>query len=176
MKNLQLSHIIAKCIHGKVIQGPSNLIIDNVAIRSQNIRNKTLYFNLNKNQTIDFKSIPKNNQLAIVTNNPGRFKNLGKNITLVKVENSYSAYWRFIDYYRSQFKIPVIGVTGTCGKTTTKEMLKHILSSKYKNIVATYKSFNYRSCNLKYLMEIDETTQAAAIEMGIKSDRSHVVL
>jgi UDP-N-acetylmuramoyl-tripeptide--D-alanyl-D-alanine ligase len=167
LKNLQLSHIIAKGICGEIIQGPRNGIINNVATRLRNIKNNTLYFNIDKNLVIDYKSIPKNNLSVIVTDNPKKFKDLGENTTLVKVKNINYAYWKFIDYYRSQFKIPVIGVTGTCGKTTTKEMIKHILSSKYRKVVATYKSFNYRSCNLKYLMKINEITQAAVIEMGI---------
>lgn len=166
MKNLQLSDIIAKSIHGEIMQGPRNGIIDNVAIKPQNIKNNTLYFNIHKNLVINFKSIPKNNLIVIVTDSLRRFKGLGDNITLIKVKNINDAYWNFIDYYRNQFDIPVIGVTGTCGKTTTKEMIKHILSLKYRNIVATYKSFNGGQRSLKYLMQVDEYTQAVVMEMS----------
>ncbi|UZM97133.1 Mur ligase family protein [Lysinibacillus sp. MHQ-1] len=42
------------------------------------------------------------------------------------------AYWTFIEYYRGLFHIPVVALTGTCGKTTTKEMLKHIASKHWQ--------------------------------------------
>ena len=66
--------------------------------------------------------------------------------------------------------IPVIGVTGTCGKTTTKEMIKHILAGTYK-VNATYKSYNALFRNFGYLLEIDEDTQAAVYEMGVALSR-----
>jgi UDP-N-acetylmuramoyl-tripeptide--D-alanyl-D-alanine ligase len=166
LKHFHLSNIISNVIYGEFIQGHHDLIIHNVAVKPKDIKNRTLYFDIKKNLLIDLNSIPKNNLIVIVTDNLRRYKGLGDNITLIKVKNASDAYWNFIDYYRNQFDIPAIGVTGTCGKTTTKEMIKHILSSKYRNIVATDKSFNGGHRNLNYLMQMDESTQAAVMEMS----------
>lgn len=166
MKVLNLSIIISK-IGGEVVKGSYNKIVNNATIRTQRIRNNTLYFDMYKNAVINLKAISKNKGVVIVTDRPKRFEGIGNNVTIVKVKDAASAYWNFVDFYRSQFNIPVIGVTGTCGKTTTKEMIKYMLSLKYSNIVATFKSRNQRPFNLGYMLEIDDNTQIAAIEMGI---------
>lgn len=166
MKNLKTADIIAS-IGGELIKGNPDELFDNVTTIPKGIRDKTLYIDLYKTLMADFKAISKNKPFVAVTENPGRFENLGGNVVVIKVKNIVNAYWNFVDYYRSQFNIPVIGVTGTCGKTTTKEMIKHILSSKYNNIVATYKSRNQRPYNLEYMLKIDDSTQIADMEMGV---------
>ncbi len=40
-----------------------------------------------------------------------------ENCTIIKVQDIEQAFWRFVESYRKQFSIPVISVTGTCGKT-----------------------------------------------------------
>lgn len=166
MRNLQVSDII-NIIDGELIKGSYNELIKNVTLKPIKIQNNTLYFDLYKSRASDFNSIPKDIKFVIVTASPERYKNISNNITLVKTIDIINSYYMFIDFYRNLFNIPVIGITGTCGKTTTKEMLKHILSSKYSNIVATYKSKNASSLNLHYLMKINENTQAAVMEMGV---------
>jgi UDP-N-acetylmuramoyl-tripeptide--D-alanyl-D-alanine ligase len=91
---------------------------------------------------------------------------VGDNITLIKVPDVEEAFWRFVEYYRGLFTIPVIGVTGTNGKTTTKEMMKHILTEKY-NLNSTYRSKNSLSSNLKYLLRMDEKIEAGVFEMPV---------
>jgi len=50
----------------------------------------------------------------------------------VKVEDTAKAMLELSGYYRSKFNIPVVGLTGSVGKTTTKEMIGVVLSQKYK--------------------------------------------
>jgi UDP-N-acetylmuramyl pentapeptide synthase len=166
MRNLQLSDIINN-IDGELIKGSYNELITNVTTKPIKIQNKTLYFDLYESREIDFNSFSKFINFVIVTDSPEKYENTSNNITIVKVRDIINSYYKFVDFYRRLFDIPVIGITGTCGKTTTKEMIKHILSSKFNNIVATYKSRNGATHNLNYLMKIDDNTQAAAIEMGV---------
>lgn len=95
-----------------------------------------------------------------------RLKEVPDGVTIVKVDDMTSAYWKFVEYYRSQFKIPIVAITGTAGKTTTKEMVKHILSSDYE-VVATHLSNNSRTELLQNLLRISEMTNAAVFETAV---------
>lgn len=56
------------------------------------------------------------------------------NQLLVKVNDVNKAYWEFVNYYRNLINIPVIGITGTSGKKTVKEMIMHILTMDGLNV------------------------------------------
>ncbi len=68
-------------------------------------------------------------------------------------------------HHRSQFKIPVIGLTGSNGKTTTKELIKAVLQAKY-NVTATTGNLNNHIGVPLTLLQMDATTEFAIIEMG----------
>ena len=68
-------------------------------------------------------------------------------------------------YHRQQLHIPIIGITGTNGKTTTKELCHAVLSQKYK-VVATQGNFNNHIGVPLTLMAMDENTQIGIVEMG----------
>ncbi len=81
------------------------------------------------------------------------------------VEDVLQTLQKLAAYHRSKFNIPVIGVTGSCGKTTTKELIKAVLSQSY-NVVATKDNFNNHIGVPLSLLEIDDRTEIAVIEMG----------
>ena len=96
-------------------------------------------------------------------------QNFGETVSLIQVTDVNDSYWKFIDYYRNLFQIPVIGITGTCGKTTTKEMIKHILRKEDYNVRATYRNMNSNSMNLEYLLDLNDKTEVAIYEMPVAS-------
>jgi alanine racemase len=59
---------------------------------------------------------------------------ISEHCNFLRVENAISALQKLVAYHRSQFEIPVIGITGSNGKTTTKEWLAQVLSPSYKLI------------------------------------------
>ena len=67
--------------------------------------------------------------------------------------------------WRDRFNIPVIGITGSNGKTSTKELLKHILSAKF-DIHATEENFNTSISSPLTLLQITKYHGASIIEMG----------
>ena len=69
-------------------------------------------------------------------------------------------------FYRNQFHIPIVAITGTSGKTTTKEMIKHILSADRK-VTATTLSSNSRTASLQYLLGIEDETEAAVLKQRL---------
>ncbi|HMR19758.1 MAG TPA: UDP-N-acetylmuramoyl-tripeptide--D-alanyl-D-alanine ligase, partial [Sphingobacterium sp.] len=68
-------------------------------------------------------------------------------------------------YHRQQLEIPVVGVTGTNGKTTTKELLHAVLSQKFKTF-ATHGNLNNHIGVPLSLLTVDDSYEIAIIEMG----------
>jgi UDP-N-acetylmuramoyl-tripeptide--D-alanyl-D-alanine ligase len=68
-------------------------------------------------------------------------------------------------HHRSQFKIPVIGITGTNGKTTTKELVTRVLSKKY-NTIATQGNLNNHIGVPLSILTIRKEHEIAILEMG----------
>lgn len=69
------------------------------------------------------------------------------------------------NYHRKQFKIPVIGITGSNGKTTTKELIFAVLSKKYKTLATKGNLNNHIGVPLT-LMSLKPDTEIAIVEMG----------
>ena len=68
-------------------------------------------------------------------------------------------------FHRSKFKIPIIGITGSNGKTSTKELINCVLSEKY-NVLSTKGNFNNHIGVPLTLLNLKEEHQIAIIEMG----------
>jgi len=68
-------------------------------------------------------------------------------------------------YHRDQLKIPVIGITGTNGKTTTKELIHAVLNQKFKSFATVGNLNNHIGVPLS-ILSIDNETEIAIIEMG----------
>ncbi|MBP3371876.1 MAG: UDP-N-acetylmuramoyl-tripeptide--D-alanyl-D-alanine ligase [Clostridia bacterium] len=84
----------------------------------------------------------------------------------IKVDSSLAAVGRLAAWYRSLFDIPVVGITGSVGKTTTKEMVWSVLRQKYETH-KTQKNFNNELGVPQTLLAMPEDSTAAVIEMGI---------
>jgi len=84
---------------------------------------------------------------------------------LILVENCLQTFKDLAREHRRQFNIPVIGITGTNGKTTTKELVAAVLSEKY-NVLYTQGNFNNDVGVPKTLFRLRNEHDMAVIEMG----------
>ena len=84
---------------------------------------------------------------------------------LIKVEDTLETLKELAAYHRSQLDIPVIGLTGTNGKTTTKELISTVLAAKYK-VVATVGNLNNEIGVPLSVLKIGHDAEIAVIEMG----------
>jgi UDP-N-acetylmuramoyl-tripeptide--D-alanyl-D-alanine ligase len=83
----------------------------------------------------------------------------------ILVENALRALQQLARYHRSLLTIPVIGITGSNGKTTTKELIRAVLSRKYKTLATEGNLNNHIGVPLT-LLSITDDTEVAVIEMG----------
>ena len=84
---------------------------------------------------------------------------------IILVDDVLISLQQLAKHHRQQFNIPVIGITGTNGKTTTKELVNVVLSRKYK-ITATTGNLNNHIGVPLTLLTINQDTEIAIIEMG----------
>lgn len=84
---------------------------------------------------------------------------------MVLVDDTLQAYKDMAREHRRQFDIPVVGITGTNGKTTTKELIRTVLAEKY-NVMATEGNYNNDVGVPKTLFRLNAQHQIAVVEMG----------
>ena len=82
------------------------------------------------------------------------------------VEDTLSALKEIAECYRKMLRIPVIGITGSVGKTSTKEFIAGVLSEKYR-VLKTVGNYNNEIGVPLTLLRIRPEHEAAVIEMGI---------
>lgn len=163
MRTLYLNSFI-ELIGGRRISGDPYAVISHVATQARKIKDHTLYFDLGRQK--DTGVFANYRSPVIITADPERFASCADNGCIVQTADTMESYWRFVQYYRSLFTLPVIGITGTSGKTTTKEMLTCILSRDF-TVHSTHKSKNGIALNLDYLTGINDDTDVAVFEMGV---------
>ena len=83
----------------------------------------------------------------------------------ILVDDCLKTFQQLARHHRRQFSIPVIGITGTNGKTTTKELVSAVLGEKY-NVLSTQGNFNNDIGVPKTLFRIEKEHDIAVIEMG----------
>ena len=88
-------------------------------------------------------------------------------LPLLQVENTLQAYQKIASWWREQFEIPVIAVTGSVGKTTTKELIGAVLETQGK-VHKTQANFNNEIGVPKTLLELGSEHDYAVIEMAMR--------
>ncbi|MEH7158833.1 UDP-N-acetylmuramoyl-tripeptide--D-alanyl-D-alanine ligase [Neobacillus drentensis] len=164
MKTLLLENILT-AMNIRPNQKQKGIRIKKVTYDRYDISSHTLYFRWN-NREVPVERIKNYKNVYIVTDSPFSNQEKLNPDQIILVKNLKDSFFQFTSYYRHLFNIPVVAITGTCGKSTTKEMLKHILKETY-NVQATISSKNADYYNLPYLMGIDENTDVAVFETAV---------
>lgn len=86
---------------------------------------------------------------------------------VLKVKNTLDTYLNFAKYYRNKINPITVAITGSSGKTTTKEIIYSVLSQKFK----TQKTFSNHNNEIGFcqtVLGMDDDTQALIVEMGMR--------
>ena len=165
MKELTLREILNSC-NGEFIGDESklNLKINAIVTDSRKAVENSLFVAI-KGERADGHSFVENTykQGAVCALVEER---VDSDILQIKVKSTLQAVKDIALYYRSLFNIPFIGVTGSVGKTSTKEMLASVLSAKFK-VHKTQGNFNNELGVPLTLFALEEDREVAIIEMGI---------
>ena len=138
---------ISKIINGKIIHNPSpDTEIKNIATDSRTVANgkETIFFALNgiRNDGHDYlPALAKKGVTAAVISRVPEDPDIFKSMALIMVEDTLRALQQLASFHRSRFEYPVIGITGSNGKTVTKEWLYDLLNGQY-SIIRSPKSYN----------------------------------
>lgn len=88
-------------------------------------------------------------------------------IPVVYVEDTLQGLQQLARFHRLRFSIPVIAVTGSNGKTTTKDMIASVLASRF-HVLKTEANFNNEIGLPLTLLNLDSSHEAAVVEMGMR--------
>lgn len=86
----------------------------------------------------------------------------------IVVDDTLAAYHRLAAHYRRKFPIPIVGITGSYGKTTTKDLMAAVLSTHFDVVVKTAANLNNEYGVPQTVFRIDGGTGAAVIEMAMR--------
>ena len=100
---------------------------------------------------------------CVVSKDPGTYME-GKFYVLT--QDTIRAAGDFAAYYRRCFAVPAVAVTGSVGKTTTKDMIASVLSERF-NVIKTQANFNNNIGLPRTILSIGADTQIAVLEMGM---------
>ena len=142
----------------KEILGDIN--IKNVVMDSRQAEKNSVFFAINNGNSYIDSVLEKGASLVIADNYSGSDKRV------VKVKDTVRIMQDIAREYRKRLDIKIIAITGSNGKTTTKDMIYSILSEKY-NTAKTMGNYN-NHIGLPYtILQLDEKIYAAVLEMGM---------
>lgn len=167
MKNMTLEMIAKACcgeLHGNTVgeKEASCVVIDSRKMEKDGI------FIATRGERVDghdfIPRVAEEGALGVVCEKEP--ENCG--IPYILVKDSFEALQDIAEYYRKQLTIPVIGITGSVGKTSTKEMIAAVLSQKF-HILKTEGNFNNEIGLPLTVLRIRQEHEAAVLEMGISN-------
>lgn len=89
-------------------------------------------------------------------------------VTVIQVQDTLAALQALARFHRQRYHIPVIAVTGSNGKTTTKDMIAAVLASRFK-VLKTEANFNNEIGLPLTLLKLDASHEVAVVEMGMRA-------
>lgn len=163
MKELTLKQLAQWC-GGTVPEQYQSVAVTGIQHDSRNVRSGDLFIALTGERADGHDYVAKARQAGAVAALVSR--PVEDELPQILVEDTLLAYGAIAKAYRRELNIPVIAITGSVGKTTTKEMIACVLSGKYQ-ISKTQGNHNNNLGLPITIMEMPEDTEIAVLELGM---------
>lgn len=170
MLELNLQEIV-KATNGALLKEAHVKEIKAVSTDTRKIEEGTMFIalkgeNFNGNNYV-LDAFNKGAKIAIVDEVKCDLNELKEDVALIKVENTGRALMDLAKFYREKLGLKVVGITGSAGKTSTKDLVAAVLSDKYK-VFKTKGNFNNEIGLPLMILELDSTYDVAILEMGMR--------
>lgn len=157
---------IVKACGGKLLQGKRTLRLSGVSTDTRQVKRNDLFVAI-KGERFD------GHDFAVQAASGGaaallvsrEVSGVPEGTAVILVEDTVKALGLIARYHRSRFKLPVIAITGSAGKTTTKEFIAAVLGRKYRVLFNKGTENNHIGVPMT-LLQLRKTHQAAVIEAG----------
>ena len=159
---------ILKSTRGKLISGKRKTVFTDVSTDSRTIKKGSLFIPLTGPNYDGHKFIEtafSKGAKGVIT--AKKLANIPADKTVIYVKDSLKAFHQIARAYKERYSIPFIGITGSSGKTTTKDMLASILSSTGRTL-KTEENYNNEIGVPKTLLTLNKTHKYAVIEMAMQ--------
>ena len=142
---------------------PKNLEIDNIQMDSKKVEKGSLFIAINNGYNYIDEALKKGAELIICDKSP-----TNESEKIIKVLNSIVFLQNIAKLYREKLCIKIIAVTGSEGKTTTKDLIHGVLSTKYKT-QKTLGNYNNQIGLPFTLLQLKESDEIVVLEMGMSN-------
>ena len=165
MKSMLLSEIIEAVGGSPQSEAADDPVVTGICIDSRELRAGELFIPLTGDHHDGHDFIAAAFEQGAVASFSSREDSLAPGWRLVRVPDTLKALEDLSLYHRKELSFTVTAITGSVGKTTTKEFLRDILGTKF-TVAAAPRSFNNRLGVALTLLEADENTEHLVVEMG----------
>lgn len=170
MKNLTVRDILNHT-DGKLIIGNEDLECKNFSRDTRKLEKGDIYIGI-RGETFDgskfWRQALENGASCVIVENidfTDKDKKEFEGKTIIKVENTLEALYNIARYKRSLYDIPVIAITGSVGKTSTKDIVANVVSQKYRTLKTI--GNNNNNIGLPFTILRMQEEEAMVLEMGM---------
>lgn len=157
---------VAKAVGG-VLRGEETLPVRGISIDSRTLQPGELFFALRGERVDGHQFVRVSAERGAVGAVVSQPVEAPEGFPLLFVADTVWALGCFARWYRSRFRIPVVGITGSAGKTTTKEMTAAALSARYR-VLKSPQNLNTEIGVPLVLAQLERTHTAAVLELAMR--------
>ena len=163
-------HTISEWVNGQLINPRNDIYIEHILVDSRKLvfPDTSLFFALNTGRRNGHAYISDlyDREVRSFVLDESIDETTFPEASFVKVSNALEALQQLVTRHRKQFHIPVIGITGSNGKTIVKEWLNYLLEKEY-HIIRSPKSYNWQIGVPLSVWPIEKSDQLGIFEAGI---------